>query len=109
MGNVGDSSVRESSNGAVLGRYVKGGGAVGAFLRHQEPGGDGGDAQGTGGVPPQFSATDHGDDRETQGRRKLGSPLSSRGTVICGDTTHWGEQQEAAGDHSEKGGLPPHI
>ena len=72
-------------------------------------GGDRGDAQGPGGVPTLGGIMDHGDDGETRGRRRVGVPLGSRGNGIRGDPPHQGVHQEAAGEHSGKCVLPPHL
>ena len=68
-------------------------------------GGDGEYAQGPGGFPPPFRATDHGDVGEEHGRRRVGVPLSSVGNIIHEAPPHRGVHQEAAGDHGGKGGL----
>ena len=60
-------------------------------------------------VPPLGGATDHRDDVKTQGRRWVVVPLSSGGNERRGYLPHRGVPQEVAGNHSVKGGLPPHI
>ena len=72
-------------------------------------GGDVGDAQGTGGVPPPGGEIDHGDDVEPWSRQRLGVPLSSGGIGRRGDPPNWGVHKETAGNHSGKGVTIPHI
>ena len=88
---------------------VRGGGRVGALVWQQELGGDGVDAQVTGGVPPPGGAMDHMDDGETRGRQRVGITLGSGGNGSHGAPPHRGVHQEATGDNSGKGGLPPHL
>ena len=61
------------------------------------------------GVTPPGGATDHGDDGETLGRRRVGVPLSSGGNIIRGVPPHWGVHKEASDDYRVKDGLPPHT
>ena len=70
-------------------------------------GGDRGDVQGSDGIPPSGGATDHGDDGETRGSRRLGVPISRRGDGSRGATPHRGVHQEVADNHSGEGGLSP--
>ena len=61
-----------------------------ALVLQQELGGDEGDAQCPGEVPPLSSATDHSDDGKTQGRRRVVLPLGSGGHGLCRAPPHWG-------------------
>ena len=70
-------------------------------------GGYGGDAQVHVGVPPPVGAPYHRDDREAQGRQRVGVPLSSGGNGSRGASPHGGVHQEARGDHSGKGAFCP--
>ena len=70
---------------------------------------DRGDVIGPGGVPSPGRATDHGDDGETRGRQRVGVTLSISVNGSRGDPPHQGVYQEAGGDHSGKGSLPPHT
>ena len=72
-------------------------------------GGDGVYGQGPEGVPPPVGATDHGADGEMCGRRRVGVPLGSVENVNRRAPPHRGVHQEAVGNHSRKGLLPPHI
>ena len=72
-------------------------------------GGDWGDAQGPGGVPPPGSATDHRDDDGMRGRRRVVVNLGSGGNGRHKAPNHWGVHQEAAGDYIRKGDLPPNL
>ena len=72
-------------------------------------GGDGRDAQGPGGVSPPGCVIDNRDDGETRGMRRVGVPLGSGGNGIRRDPPHQVVHQEAAGDHSRKGSLLPHL
>ena len=72
-------------------------------------GGYGGDAQGTGEVPPPGGMEDHGTGGKTRGRRRVVVPLGSGGNETCGAPPHRGVHQETEGIHSIKGGLQPHL
>ena len=72
-------------------------------------GGDGGDAQSLGGVPPPGGATDHRYDGKTRGRQRVGLTLGSGGNEIHKAPPHWGVHQEAAGNYRGKGGLLAHL
>ena len=100
---------KDGSNGAVPGSNVQGGGKVGAIIQQRELGGDWGDDQSPGGVPPLVRATDHMDDENMWGRQRVVLTLGSGGNGIRGAPHHQGVHQEAAGDHIIEGGLPPHI
>ena len=52
MGNGREGAGKDGINVAGPGIDVLGGGTVGALVRQRGLGGDGGDAQGPGGVPP---------------------------------------------------------
>ena len=71
--------------------------------------GDRGDDQGTGGVTPLGGAADYGDHSETRGSRRVVVPIGSGGNGNRGAPPHWGVHQEATGNHSGEGGLPPRI
>ena len=104
-GSEGDR--KDGINGAVLGRDVQGGGAVGDILWQRYLGGNRVYAQGPGGVPPSVAATDHGDDGKTRGRRIVEVPIDSGGNGRCGSPPHWGVHQEAEENHIGEGGLTP--
>ena len=72
-------------------------------------GGEGGGSQGPGGFPPPSGAADQGDDRETRVRWRVRVPLNSGGNGRREDPPHRCVNQEEAGGHSGKGGLPPHL
>ena len=72
-------------------------------------GGDGGDAQSSGGVPPPGDTADYGDAGETRGRRIVEVPLVSGVNGSRGYPPHRGVHQDMVGNNSGKGGLPPHI
>ena len=61
--------------------------------------------QGPDGVPPPGGATDHGDDGETRGRRKVGVIIGRGGYGRRGATPHRCLHQEAIDDHIVDGGL----
>ena len=68
-----------------------------------------GNAKGPGGVPSMSVQADREDDGNTWGGKGVaispgGSVSGSRGT-----TPYNGVHYEAAGDHSGKGGMPPHL
>ena len=96
-------------NSVVPGSDVQGGDAVGAIIWQQDLGGDRWDAQGPDRVPPLCGATDHRDDGETRGRRRVGVLIGREGYGSCGDPNHWGVHQEAVDDHSIEDVLPPCI
>ena len=97
------------SKGTVPRSNLYCGGAVGAIVRQQEMGGDQGDAQGPGGVPPPGGATDHGDDVEMRGRRRVVLSLGIGGNGDRGDQPNQGVYPETAGNHNGKGGLSPYL
>ena len=72
MVNYSKGNEKYRSNSAVPGSNVQGNGSVGTIIWQQEMVGDRGDAQGSYGVPSSGGATDHGDDGETRGRRRVG-------------------------------------
>ena len=72
-------------------------------------GGERGYGQGPGGVPPLGGVTDQGDDGKTRVRQRVGVPLSSGGNGYHGDPPQRHVHQEATGNNSVKGGLPPHL
>ena len=72
-------------------------------------GNDQGYAQGRDGVLPSSGATDHGDDGETQGRRRVGVTIGRGGNGSRGSPPHRGVHQEVSDDHSGEGGLPPYL
>ena len=72
-------------------------------------GGNQGDAQFPGGVPPTGGATNNGDDEETRGRRRVGLPLDSGGNGDRRAPSHRGVHQKELGNHSKKGGLLTHL
>ena len=74
MGRDGKGTGKYGSNGGVPVRNVQDGVTVGAIIWHRKLVGDRVDAQGTDGVPSLGGATDHGDDRETWGRRRVVVP-----------------------------------
>ena len=82
-----------------MGSNVQGSGAIGAILWHRELGVDQGYAQGPDGISPSGSAIDHGDVRETRGRRRVVVPISSGGNGSRKAPPHRGVHQEAAEDH----------
>ena len=107
VGHDIQGSRKDGINGAVPGRNVQGGDAVGATIWKRELGGYWGDAQGTDDVPPSGDAMDHGDDGETRGRRRVGVVVSivRGGNGLCGDPPHWGIHQNTADDHIGEGVL----
>ena len=60
-------------------------------------------------VPPSGGATDHGDDGETRGRRRMGVPISRGGNGRRRAPHHRGVHQEVAHEHSGEGGLTPRL
>ena len=108
-GNDSEGTGKDGINSAGPGINVQGGGAVGAIICQRDLGGDWGDAQGPDGVPSSGGATDHGDDGKTQGRRRVGVPISRRGDGSLGVPTHHSVYQEAADNHIGEGGLPPRL
>ena len=109
VGHDSEGDRKDGSNGAGPGRNINVGGTVGAIIWQRYLGGDWGDAQGPNGVPPLVGATDHRDDGETRGRRRVGIPSGRGGDGCSGDSPHWGVHQEAADNHIGDGGLPPRI
>ena len=75
-------SRKDGSNGAGPVRNVKGRGAVGAPLWKLDLGGDRVDTQVPEGIPLSSGATDHGDDGETWGRRRVGVSSGRRINVL---------------------------
>ena len=108
-GHGGEGDRKDGRNGAVPGSYVQRGGPVGAITWQQEIGGDRGDAQGPGGVPPSGGVMVHRDDVKTQSRRRVGVPLGRGGNGRRGVPTHKGVHKEAEDDHSIEGGLLPYL
>ena len=74
VGHDIEGTRKDMSNGAGLGSNVQGGDAVGAIIWHRDLGDDQGDAQVPDGVPLSGGATDHWDDVEARGRRRVGVP-----------------------------------
>ena len=72
------------------GAMYKVGGTVGDLVLQKELSGDGGYAQGPGGVTLPGGATDHGDDSNTRGRPRVGVLLVSGGNEIHGAQPHRG-------------------
>ena len=68
-------------------------------------GGEWGDAQGPDGVTPPGGATDHRDDGEKWGRRRVGVYRGRVGDGLRGDPPHRSIYTEAAYDHIREGGL----
>ena len=89
MGGDSKGSRKYRSNGTGPGRNVKGGGAVGVTILNRELGGDQGDAQGPDGVSTLGGATDHGDESEIWGRRRVGVSSGRGGNGISGDPPNW--------------------
>ena len=85
MGHDREGARKERSNYAGPGSDVKGGGTVGAIIWQRDLGGDREDAQGTARVSPLGGTTDHRDDREMWGRRRVGVSSSRGGDGIRGD------------------------
>ena len=94
MGNVREDAGKYGISGASPGSNVQGGGVVGNIVRQQEMGGDGGYAQGSGGVPPPGGATDHEGDSKTWIRQIVVVPFGSVGNRRCRDTHHRGVPKE---------------
>ena len=94
VGHVIKGSGKVGNNDAVPVSGVQGGGTFGALIQKLEMGGDRLDAQGPGWVPLSVGLTDHGDNSETQGRRRVGVPLGSGGNKICRDPPNQGVHQE---------------
>ena len=72
-------------------------------------GGDRGDAQGPDGIPPYSGKTDHGDDRETWGRRRVVLSSGRRGNGLRWDPPHQSIHKEARDNHIGEGVLPACI
>ena len=100
VGHDSESARKDRSNGAVLGSNVQCSGAIDGVIWQQDLGGDQGDAQGPDGVPTLGGATDHGDDIETRGRRRVVLPSGGGSYGRCGATPHRGVHQEAEEYHS---------
>ena len=109
MGHVIEGARKDGSYGAGTGSDVQGGGTFGVIIWKRELGGDRRDAQVPGGVPPSGGVTDHGDDRETRGRRIVGVNIVRGGDGICGAPLHRGVHEEVADKHSDEDGLPPYL
>ena len=109
VGNGSKGAGKNDRNSADLGIDLQGSDTVGALLGQQDLGGDRGDYQSPGGVPPLGGAMDHGDEGQTRGRQRVIVTLSSRVNGSRGDPPHWGVHQEVSGKHSRKGGMPTHI
>ena len=95
MGNGIKGDGKEGSNGVGLGVNVQGSDVLGDIVRQKDLGGDGGDAQDLGGVPPPGGATDQRDAIEMWGRRRVGVPIGSGGNGSRGDLPHLGVHQES--------------
>ena len=100
---------KDRSKGAGLGRYVHGGGTVGALIRQRELSCDQGDSQGPESVPPSRSAMDHRDESETRDMQRVGVSLGSGVNESRGSLPHQGVHQEAEEKHKGVGVLPPHL
>ena len=109
VGHDSEGARKGGSNGVVPKSNVKGGGVVVAIIWHQDLGGDQVDAQGTDDVPPSGGTTDHGDNGEMRGRRRVGVPIGRRGNRIRGAPPHQGVHKEEVDEHSGEGGLLLHI
>ena len=77
VGHDSKGTGKNRRNGEVLGSNVQVGGSVGDIIWHRELGGDQRDAQDPDGVPSSSGATNHGDDGEARGRRRVGVPSGS--------------------------------
>ena len=73
-GNGSEVAGKDRSNSAGPGSDVQDGGAVVDLVQYRYLGGDGGDDQGPGRIPPPNGTTDHEDDGKTRGRWKVGVP-----------------------------------
>ena len=93
VGNGSRGAIKVGSNGAGPGSDVKGGGTVGDIVQQRHLGGDRGDSQYSGGVPPPGTVTEYGDGGEMRGRQRVGVPLGIEFNGICGAPTHWGVHQ----------------
>ena len=67
VGHDSKGYIKYGRNSVGLVSYEHGGVAVGAIIWQRELGGDRGDAQCPGGVPPSGGATDHGDEKAESG------------------------------------------
>ena len=72
-------------------------------------GGYGGDAEIPVGVPPPGGQADSGDKGYTWGGPGVVISPGSGGTGNLGNTPHNVVHSEAAGNHSGKGDIPPHL
>ena len=109
MGDDSEGPRKDGINSAGPGRNLQGGGAIRVTLWKRELGGDQGDDQGPDGIPPVISKTDHRDDVETWGRRRVGVSRSRGGNELRGATPHWSINKEDADNHIGEGDLPACI
>ena len=72
-------------------------------------GGEKGDDKGLVKIPSPAFKADHRDDGDTWGGRGVETPPGGRSNVHQGTSPHRILHKEATGDHTGKGGLPPHI
>ena len=100
---------KDGRNGAGPGSNVQGGGTVGVTIWKQELGGDQGDTQDPGGVPPSVGATDQGDDGETWGMQRVGISSGRGGDGTRGDQPRWSINQYVAEKNVREGGLPAYV
>ena len=72
-------------------------------------GGEGGDFEGSVGVSPSGVQTDHEDDGETCGRRRVGISPGGGSTISIRLTPLIGLHLETSGNHSVMGYMPTHL
>ena len=109
VGHGSEGVRKDSRNGAGPRSDVQGGGAFGSIIWQRDISDDQGYAKDPDGIKPSVSVKYNGDDGETQGRRRVGGPISRVGNGRCRAPPHWGLHQEATYDHRGEVGLPTRL
>ena len=109
VGHDSEVTRKNGSNVEGPGSNVQGGGTVSTTIWKLELSGDWVDYQVIDGVPPPGGVTEHRDDGETQGRRRVGESRGLGGNGQCGAPPHRAVHQEAEENHIREGGLPPRL
>ena len=109
VGHVSEGTRKDGSSDEGTGRNVQCGGTVGVIIWQRDLGGNRVDDQGPDGISPSGGTTNHGDDRETQGRWRVGVSSCRGGNGTRKDPPHWGVHKEVTDKHSGVGVLPARL
>ena len=109
VGHDSEGSRKDGSNGEGPGNNVQGGGALSVTIWKIDLGGDREYAQCPEGVSLSVGVTDHRDDSETLGRRRVRVSSSRGGNVLRWAPPNRIIHQETEDDHIGEGGLPEDL